>query len=247
VLYKRLKNLAKNLHNSLTHFVYPAHCLYCHNFLPPAAPVLCHSCASELKLLDPIEHCQKCFNFNLEANHPICHECLQRPSLFNKVGAAFNYEGPAAELVKQLKYYNQSYLAQGMAAFLVLQFDLLKWPLPDLIVPVPISKLHAIERGYNQSALLAVHMQKMLKVSIDNKALSHRSNTFSQSSLTLVQRKNLATKSFVLNKKANVTDKIILLIDDVMTSGLTLQRCAEALSAGGPKSIYGLTFCHTSP
>ena len=73
------------------------------------------------------------------------------PSQFHCIAAAFDYVGPAASLVKKLKYGNQPYLVKGMAGYLVAQFNELQWPFPDAIIPVPLSFSHWLERGYNQS------------------------------------------------------------------------------------------------
>jgi len=158
------------------------------------------------------------------------------------MGAAFDYEGPATSLVRHLKYANRPYLAQGMAAFLVVQFDQLQWPIPDALIPVPLSFTHWLQRGYNQSRLLAEEMGRLLTCPTWN-ALKRRSGNFSQAALTLEQRKSMDSQSFRRNLMYPLQGKVLLLIDDVMTSGLTLQRCAETLSTGDPAALYALAFC----
>jgi competence protein ComFC len=160
------------------------------------------------------------------------------------MAAAFDYEGPAASLVKRLKYSNQPYLASGMAAFLVAQLDQLQWPLPDALVPVPLSFTHWLERGYNQSSLLAEEMGRLLDCPVWH-ALKRQSGDYSQAALNLEQRKTLDGSRFRLNSKYSMSEKTLLVIDDVMTSGLTLQRCAETLMTASPASLYALTFCRT--
>lgn len=223
--------------------IYPTKCLHCRVLLPPEALVVCAACASLLELINPQERCRICFN-PLAPEEWRCQTCMQYPSAFDRMGAAFDYAGPAASLVKRLKYGQQPYLAKGMAAFLVAQWDRLQWPLPDALVPVPISFTHWLERGYNQSALLAEEMGKLLGCPIWN-VLKRRSGDYSQAALTLEQRQLLSGKRFMLKKKYAVQDKTLLIVDDVMTSGSTLKRCAEALNAACPASLYALTFCRT--
>ena len=232
------------LQKSILHLAYPAKCLHCQTLLPPESLVLCTACASLLDLICPQARCSTCFSLLPEESSLLCRDCLHYPSLYSQMGAAFDYDGPAATLVKRLKYANQPYLASGMAAFLVAQFDQLQWPLPEAIVPVPLSFTHWLERGYNQSALLADEMGRLLQCPVWQ-ALKRQSGDYSQAALTLEQRKNLEGKRFKLNSKYNLQGKILLVIDDVMTSGLTLQRCAETLGAGSPASLYALTFCRT--
>ncbi len=234
----------KRLQKSFLHLVYPTKCLHCHTLLPPESLVLCSTCASLLDLIQPQERCPTCFNLLPENEVTPCHECLQYPSLYYRMAAAFDYQGPAASLVKRLKYANQPYLAQGMAAFLITQFDRLLWPLPDALIPVPLSFTHWLERGYNQSALLAEEMGSLLQCPVWH-ALKRQSGDFSQAALNLEQRKALDGKRFRLNSTYCLQSKVLLVIDDVMTSGSTLQRCAEILSTGHPAALYALTFCRT--
>jgi ComF family protein len=237
-------SIARDLKRSFLHLVYPTKCLHCELVLPPESLVLCSTCASLLELIHPETRCPTCFNVLSEDSLHLCSECLQYPSSYFRMAAAFDYEGPAASLVRRLKYGNQPYLAQGMAAFLVAQFYHLQWPVPDALVPVPLSFAHWLGRGYNQSALLAEEMGRLLQRPVWP-ALKRRSGDFSQAALNLEQRKALDGQRFKRKSTYSLQDKVLLVIDDVMTSGLTLQRCAETLEAGNPSALYALTFCRS--
>lgn len=243
-LIQNFRDLWSVVRQSTCHLIYPTQCLHCQQLLPPESLVLCSDCASLLQLIDPEERCPACFNPYTEEGVQICQECLHCPSFYTRMGAGFDYEGPAASLVKRLKYGNRPYLAQGMAAFLIAQLDRLDWPLPDALIPVPLSFTHWLERGYNQSALLAEEMGRMLQRPVWD-VLQRRSGDFSQAALTLEQRKALAGSRFKLKPNHSLQDKVLLVIDDVLTSGSTLQRCAETLSVEYPASLYALTFCRT--
>jgi ComF family protein len=126
----------------------------------------------------------------------------------------------------------------------VAQFFRLDWPIPDVIVPVPISLTRWLDRGYNQSALIAKEMSTLLEVpALD--VLKRRSGDYSQAGLSYAQRKTLSSNSFLLKKSLSIQEKTVLLIDDVYTTGTTLACSAEALCAGFPEHIYGLTLCKT--
>ncbi len=237
--------LLKKLKNSLLHLVYPLHCLHCDELIIDDQSVFCKSCTSLLELIDPEERCPFCFGLNdaIKAKH--CSYCAKKDyQLFYRVGSAFEYRGPAASLIKKLKYANQPYLASGAGAFLAIQFDRLQWPLPDAIIPVPLSFTHWVERGYNQSELLAKSMAHFLQVPVWN-AIRRHSGDYSQAGLTLSQRKSLKGKYFKLKETYSLHDKTLLIIDDVMTTGSTLQKCAEVLLEGYPASLYAMTFCQT--
>lgn len=229
---------------SLLHLVYPSQCLHCSELTPPDQHLLCPTCQSLLELIDPKERCRYCFD-NLEGQTTICHRCGHGRSLFSAVGAAFDYSGPAASLIRKLKYSNRPYLAEGGGAFLAAQFDRLNWPFPDAIIPVPLSHMHLLERGYNQSFLLAEQLSKFLQVPVWD-VLKRKSGDYSQAGLNLTQRKNLEGKHFKLKKDFPLEDKTLLLVDDVFTSGSTLRHCAETLAEKSPSNLYALTFCRAT-
>lgn len=197
-------------------------------------------------MLNPQDRCQYCFGEkNFRPHLKICQKCLKSEPLFHRLAAVFEYAGPAATLVKHLKYANQSYLAEGMGAFLAYQFYQLKWPVPDLIIPVPLSLTHHFSRGYNQAELIAMALGKIIGSPV-KQVLKRKSGDFSQTALDRSQRERLEGSAFFVKKNAAIQDRTILVIDDVLTTGTTLKRCAEALWEEAPKSLYGLTFCRAT-
>lgn len=237
-----MKKLYQRIRDSLLHLIYPAFCIHCEELLPPSGIVLCNGCSTLLEMFDPDERCARCFNI-VSANDQ-CGHCAKKSSLFYKTGAVFPYMGPAASIIKKMKYGNQSYLAKGAGAFIITQFERMDWVIPDAIVPVPISFFHWLDRGFNQSFLLAKELAAALQVPVWN-ALRRSGPSLSQAGLTLEQRKLLAKKQFKLKRNYPIADKNILLIDDVITSGSTLNRCAEALYEQCPQSLSAFTFCKT--
>jgi competence protein ComFC len=156
--------------------------------------------------------------------------------------AAFDYFGPAATLVQQLKFARRVFLAKEIAAFLVIQLFRLGWPLPDLLVPVPQSWIRRLSRGFNQSQLIAQEMGALLnRPSVD--LLKRRSGDFAQVGLDRQQREALSAQAFSWKRAFDLSDQTVLLIDDVMTTGRTLGCSAEILQESFPKAIYGLTCC----
>lgn len=242
--HQRFKLVYQALKSSFVHLAYPKKCLHCSLLLSPDAFVLCSTCVSLLDYIEPSERCPSCFNIRIQESCEGCPECVQYPNPYTRMGSVFDYDGPAASLIRHLKYFNQPYLAAGMGAFLVAQWDRLQWPLPEVIVPVPISFSRWIGRGYNQSTLLAEEVGKLLQRPVWQ-VLKRKSGDFSQAALTLEQRKSLSGQRFKLDSKFSIKKKIVLVIDDVMTSGSTLRRCGEILNLGEPKMLYALTFCRT--
>lgn len=235
--------MLKQLANSFLDLIYPPLCLHCRESLDAEFSLFCHTCLKLLALIDPACRCPYCFTseINIEKDNS-CSECRQKPQIMRRIAAAFDYEGPAATLVKQLKYGGKPYLAEGAGAFLTAQFVRLEWPLPDYIIPMPMAPLRKFDRGYNQSQLIADVLGKLLNKPVLN-ILKRASGDFSQAGLSHKQRLQLSEHAITLKPNHQLRDTCLLLIDDVMTTGSTLQRCASALAGGYPDSIYGLTVC----
>jgi ComF family protein len=188
-------------------------------------------------MIEPSERCIGCFAL-LDGKEKHCGEC--RFSF--RCAAPFEFWGPAAALVSEFKYSGRFQLAAPMAGYMALQLERLGWPLPDLVVPVPISLTHLLKRGYNQSGLLAQELSRIIDrpcVSL----LKRRSGHFSQSGQDRSQRLKLSSEEFSWKKRHPIADKTILLIDDVTTTKSTLIACAEQLQACFPARLYALTFC----
>lgn len=229
---------------SFSDLLYPPLCIHCEQSLEERSLIFCQSCLKLLQIIDPKTRCPYCFSFEFDPeNQFCCTPCRQKPQLLHRIAAVFDYEGPATTLIKQMKYGGQPHLAEGAGAFLAAQFVELNWPMPDFVIPMPMASLRKIERGYNQSELLAEVFARFIdRPMLD--ILKRKGGEFSQAGLNHQQRLQLSSDAFSLRKRhADIKDKCLLLIDDVMTTGSTLRRCAEALLETYPDQIYGLTVC----
>lgn len=224
-------------------FLYPPFCLHCNQLLDENLNIFCHDCLRLLEFIDPAERCPYCFSSEYSQEKKLCSgDCQIHHGSLCKTAAVFDYVGPGSTLVRALKYGNQPYLAKSASAFMLEQFLNLKWTLPDQIIPVPLPLNRWLNRGYNQSELLAKAFSKLIDRPV-SRGLRRKSGDFSQAGLAREQRVQLSGNSFRLINNISIQDKHILLIDDVFTTGTTMQRCAEALQSAHPASIYGLTLC----
>lgn len=231
-----------HLKDSALHLVYPPSCLHCRQPLPVAEALFCEPCNGLLTLIEPEERCPQCFGSGKNLAGKSCDECNSIRQVLHRIGAAFDYAGPAAALVRELKYCDRPYLARGAGAFMAAQFIRLGWPLPDALIPTPLSRMRRLDRGYNQSELIAKSMGEILQVPVWN-ILKRQSGDYSQAGLTLAQRKTMSGERFRYTGGDLLQDKTILIIDDVITSGSTMHHCGETLLAGCPAVIYGMAFC----
>ena len=233
--------LVQQLLRSMQQIAYPPFCMHCSEPLEDPVRVLCDACVQQMPLLQKEGRCCFCFDDVETSGHRVCSTCLEYPVAWRAGGACCDYSGPAQTLVKRLKYGGVRYLSSGMSAYLYTQWEALKWPLPDVLVPVPSPWLRRFSRGYNHSFLLAEGLSRLLQVPVVE-ALSRKSGDFPQAGLDQEQRQQLHRSSFQLRKRSAVTDKSVLLIDDVCTTGSTLRACADVLLEGYPSELYVIVF-----
>jgi ComF family protein len=172
-----------------------------------------------------------------------CLHCKDHEKPYEFARAPFTYEKAIKTLIYQLKYSKGKYLAPYLSLFLVDEFVKQNWNV-DVIIPVPLFIGREKKRGFNQAALLSSQFEKLLSLPIDKESLIRVKNTPTQTKLTKVERKNNLTKAFVVTNKLNMKNKSILLIDDVFTTGATIEECSIVLKKAGAKNVYAITLAH---
>jgi ComF family protein len=169
----------------------------------------------------------------------ICKNCTQSPPSFDNLKAWGVYSGPLRRAIHRFKYENDLALADTFALFLIQLYNNYRWPV-DMIVPVPLSKKRFNERGYNQSAHLALPVSLALKKSVSYKAVMRIKDTHPQFDLSVSDRWQNVDGAFNSQPKI-VAGKNILLIDDITTTGATINACAKSLKKAGADGVYALT------
>ena len=172
-----------------------------------------------------------------------CIENFNNQESFSELLYLFNYKGIIRDLILKFKFQSCPYVSKVFVNFLLKNEKIFqKIEKYDTIIPVPISKERKKERGYNQSLVFARELCKYLEnvVLIDN-CLYKIKNTVPQSTLTKQQREENIKNAYELKNKQIIKNKKILLIDDIYTTGNTVNECAKILKAGNPKNIGVLT------
>lgn len=213
----------------LIHLFYPKLCEGCGKPLVASEEVVCLSCALELPET----------NFSdIENNETALRFAGRIPFIYATTYAYFTEDGLLQHLLHGLKYKNK----QEIGFFLGKQLGLaiLKslaqktgkaHPAIDLIVPVPLHAAKQAKRGYNQSLLIAEGISHILKIPVCHDAVLRVKDTDSQTKKTRSERIDNMSDAFKINSKYSFEDKHILLCDDVLTTGATLEACAQALLA----------------
>ncbi len=144
-----------------------------------------------------------------------------------------------------LKYQRNVALGDALAPYLADFVRKLAWPV-DLVVPVPLGKQRIKERGYNQVGLLAFPLSCLLNWNYSPRMLRRVRETRSQVGLSALERRANMAGAFTADPSL-AFGKVILLVDDVATTGATLAACSEALLDVGAKKVYALTLAKALP
>jgi ComF family protein len=173
-----------------------------------------------------------------------CPDCAQEDFLFTRATALYIYDEPVKNALHRLKYNNDLGIAEIYAASLADYLKKLAWPI-DLIVPVPLANRRKKERGYNQSGMLAYPLAMNLGLAYSSKALSRQRETESQVDLNGEERRRNVAGAFSASTE-KVRGKVVLVVDDIITTGATMQECARALLTAGAREVYGLSVARTA-
>lgn len=184
-------------------------------------------------------HCPTCSKLNQDSR--FCGKCLTNPKHVNQLFIGFVYDDCARNLMLRAKFHQDKsaliYLAKRLAG---VNFDL---PDIDLVIPMPINKKRLFSRGYNQIHFLIKFLIKKLgkkQKILCQKNILIKKNRPSQSQIEFNKRKINIKNAFICNQ--NLSGKNILLIDDVYTSGSTINEAAKTLKKAGAVNVYGLVF-----
>ena len=197
----------------------------------------CLDCQAKVKVIHQSHICLLCGIPQPGAN--LCQECITYQPVYTAVRSWGWYEGPLRSAIHQLKYHNDMGVSEELAKPLAHLLTGLNWQV-DLITAVPLSKKRRHERGYNQSALLARWLGLTTEIPFRESVIVRSRDTSSQVGLHAHERRQNVMGAFTARSQF-AAGKSILIIDDVTTTGATMQACAQALQAAGASQIYGLT------
>lgn len=218
-------------------YVYPPRCPVCDKI---SAQGICDKCREHLFFIRD-DYCMKCGKPLEDERQEFCPDCKKRKHYFVQGRSLLSYQGPVRKSLYRLKYGNKREYAGVYGAEMA---DYLgKWIRQrgiTKIVPVPLYPARQRARGYNQAALLAESMGRRMGLPVDKKLLYRTKKTAPQKVLTSAQRKANLEKAFVV--KGNVcSGERILLVDDIFTTGSTVDAAAKALKQAGDCSVFAAT------
>ena len=248
-LFRRLSVLAARLLGETLLLVYPPMCAGCSRALGPEDSTLfCPDCLTALDLISE-PYCPLCgipFVAEITTSH-LCGDCLGGAHSFDRARATGFYQGLIREVIHRFKYGGQTFLVKPLARMLVDSAkDLIRLHRIDTIMPVPLHYRRLRQRGFNQASLLARGLGSLLHIPVDYLSLKRTRWTDPQIGLSRNQRAANVKGAFSLKSREKIKGKGILLLDDVLTTGETVNQCVGVLKKdGGAREVVVLTVART--
>ena len=229
-LYHSVFQFVKSFFQILVDFIYPPVCIQCNQRLDHRG-FICESCKNKfLNAMKP--------HFQM-GKDDFYH--LQGDIFFNEVITFWDYTPDMEQLIFQIKYQRKKKLGLLLGQILGKTLQTVPFCGEDcVIVPVPLHNVRRRERGYNQSEILCKGMADYIAAPIQCDCLIRCRHTLTQTKLTAHERQENVKDAFEVSKPCNVKGKTIMLVDDVITTGATINNCALSLKRAGAEAIVGI-------
>jgi ComF family protein len=232
---------------------FPAPCRICGEMLLTASPIpICDACLDSFERLTgpACRHCGRPFISPVaaQAQIPLCHLCRRGVYGFDLARSFASYNDAMAQAITLLKYEAVTRLGNWFAARLLELAAHQAGVLPaDVVVPVPLHPLRLRERGYNQAELIARPLANLLHLPLGSYLLVRTKPRPDKHRLTRQERWRTVRGAYATRQGTRVDKLRILLVDDVFTTGATLDACSRALRNAGAARVVGLTVARVLP
>lgn len=221
----------------ILNYIFPTRCISCKSFVQDNAS-FCNECWNNFHFIKE-PYCSIC-SYQLEkvsnVINQICLSCMKSRPSFDFARCLLKYDESNKKLIHNLKYYDNTSIAKPFAKMLYSRFsDDIKNI--DIVIPIPMHKFKRIRRLYNHAQLIAEEVSKLIGKKARSDILLKIKNTKPQTGLSKENRLKNLSGSFGISDNKHIKNKIILLIDDVMTTGSTAEATSKLLKKEGAKSV----------
>lgn len=223
---------------------FPSFCELCRTLLEePGEKVICRRCREKVRRCQA-PFCPCCGRFfESEVESHLCQACLEKEPALARHRSFSRYEGPVKEVILLFKYRGfkvlGNWLGDLLAENLGSEEDL--WEGVDALIPVPLHPKKERKRGFNQAQVLAKRLAAHKSLSLFERRLIKVANVPAQTSLEAGERAKNVRGAFRIRKAKDLEGKIVLLVDDVYTTGSTLRECSLVLKKAGVREVRAVT------
>lgn len=231
----KIKLRKSNDPQQILDLIFPRRCAVCDEVTDRTGNGVCSSCASEIVYIKA-PACMKCGK-QLKQEMELCADCMKKKHWYIRGVALYDY-GSMADSVFRFKYAGRQEYALFYGRDLYEKYG--NWLLavrPDALIPVPIHSSRERQRGYNQSALIAKALSKLSGIPVNNGLIVRKKRTLPQKNLSGQERQNNLKRAFKICQN-DVKLSTIVIVDDIYTTGSTIDAMAEVLMTAGIQRVY---------
>ena len=202
---------------------------------------ICREKAGGMYVKEPA--CLKCGKEIDDEAQEYCYDCSVHSHLYNRGFAVFKYNNEVKDAVYALKYKGCKIYGEFFGNEMADRYgNEIKRIKPQAVIPVPVHKTRKKKRGYNQAEVIAKQLSDRLGIPMDSEALFRVAPTKPQKELNKVLRRKNVEKAFKVSQNV-VEYKKVILVDDIYTTGATIDACAAVMRQAGVKEIYYISIC----
>jgi ComF family protein len=232
---------------TLLDIVYPVRCPICGEIVVPKERMICEGCKDKLVYITE-PRCKRCSKPIEEEEREYCCDCERKAFHYEMGYALWVYNEAMQQSIAAFKYHSRKeYRNFYIHELLRLYSKALSKLSLDAIIPVPIHRSKYLERGYNQAELLAKGIGKALGRPVYSDLLLRNKKTLPQKQLSDIERLRNLSEAFEIGTKRLNTDmssiKKVLLVDDIYTTGSTIEACSALLKSHGIEEVYFIVLC----
>jgi ComF family protein len=231
-----------HLLKDLIDLVLPPICCICRRRLKSDENIICNDCYSRIRLIS-LPYCERCGRSVPSPDIKVCNTCITEHHPCSYIRGVSPYDGIAENLIILLKYNGKRGTTKALTKLMTQVISKEEiYRNCEVIVPVPLHTTRKRERGYNQAELLGKELSAELNMPLISDALIRVRATPSQTKIPSEERRTNVQDAFAVNKRriGLIRGKTVLLVDDVLTTGSTLNECARTLLEGDVKEVLGI-------
>lgn len=222
--------------NFLIELLFPRRCPICDRPVDKMGKYICKNCKPKIRYVKS-PYCFKCGKPLKDNAREYCTDCQKAAHLFDRGRAMYEYE-TVKEAIYRFKYEGRKEYATFFGRQMAGKFsqEISEWK-PDALIPVPLHKDRLKERGYNQSALLARELGNVLNIPVNEEIVCREKPTVPQKELNGKERENNLKNAFKIRQN-DVKLKTIIVVDDIYTTGSTMNAIAQCLKEAGVQKVF---------
>jgi len=225
--------------------IYPSTCPICTQILDKKMDekvYICEKCRKKLFYIES-PRCLKCGKPVDNAETEFCYDCSRVKHLYTQGVGVWAYTDEIKNSIYQFKYHNKREYGEFYGLELRNQYESIirNWD-ADVLIPVPLHKSKLRKRGYNQAEIIAKSIGKLMDIPVDSQLVIREKKTLAQKELNDKERLKNLENAFNIVEKV-VKYKNVIIVDDIYTTGTTIDACAQILMKSGVSKVYYISLC----